>query len=160
MTPVDFAILAPVPREHLEDAPGVAAFTGHVCFGSDKWELFRQIDDRRKGADVPVLIYASHNEELADWGFVVAWRGSYIGSVEDTLGKKEEERMGHRPPSTFKYSGDRATGWGIFWKVKDLTRLPEADRKELREFQSYRTGKDRENAAPRGPEVIVRPAWL
>ena len=48
MTDIDFAILAPVPREHLEEAPGVSASTGHVAFGSDKWELFRDIDARRK----------------------------------------------------------------------------------------------------------------
>ena len=160
MTDIDFAILAPVPREHLEEAPGVSASTGHVAFGSDKWELFRDIDARRNGSDVPVLIYASHNEASADWGYVVAWRGMYIGAVDTDLGKKEEERLNHRPPSTFKYKGDNATGWGIFWKVQGLVQLPAADRRELREFQSYRTGKERENAAPRGPEVILRPHWL
>jgi hypothetical protein len=64
---VDFAILAPVPRVHIESGEGIAQTTGYVSFGSDKWELFREVEQRRAGQDVPVLIYASHNEDLAEW---------------------------------------------------------------------------------------------
>jgi hypothetical protein len=162
LAPLDFAVLAPVPREHLDDGQDVARRTGYVCFGSHKWELFRELDRRRDGERVPVLIYASHNEELAEWGYVVAWKGNYVGSVDDTMGKLEEERGGHRPRSTDKYrhKGDSATGWPVFWKVSDLTQLTDTERRELRDFQSYRTGRDKENSAPRGPEIIVRPMWV
>lgn len=162
MGSIDFAILAPVPREHIEDGQKVTQEKGYVCFGSAKWELFRALDARRQGRPVPVVLYASHNEDLADWGYVVAWRGNYIGSVEDTDEKVAEERGGHRPESTDKYraKGDSATGWAVFWRVSDLILLPESERRELRAFQSFRTGKDRELTAPRGPEVISRPLWL
>ena len=134
--------------------------TGYVCFGSDKWELFRELDSRRQGDEVPVLIYASHNENPADWGYVVAWCGMYIGSVEDTETKYVEQQAGHRPPTTQQYASDNAAGWGVFWKVRDLVELPVPQRREIREFQSFRTGRDRENAAPRGPEIIKRPPWI
>lgn len=161
MTP-DFAILAPVPRIHLEHAPGVAALTGYVSFGSDKWEVFRDVDSRRNGEPVRVLVYASHNEDLAEWGYVVAWQGLYIGSVEDYSAKRADEQSGHRPPSTHTTGSptDRASGWALFWRVRDLIELPESERRELRHLQSYRTGKDREVSAPRGPEIIKRPPWV
>jgi hypothetical protein len=157
---VDFAILAPVPKEHLDSGVDTCVRTGYVCFGSNKWELFRLLDARGRGAEVPVLIYASHSEDLADWGYVVAWTGTYIGSIEDSEAKREEERTGHRPPTTSKYRHDNAIEWAIFWKVKGLIQLPAADRKEIRELQSFLTGEDRMNKAPRGPEIIVRPPWI
>lgn len=160
MAHIHFSVLAPVPRQHLESAVDICRKTGHVCFGSDKWELFRELDARRQDDDVPVLIYASHNEDLADWGFVVAWRGIYIGSLEDTEAKYAEETAGHRPPTTQQYRADNAAGWGVFWKVKNLVELPDSERREIREFQSFRTGRDRDNAAPRGPEIIKRPPWI
>ena len=156
---VDFAILAPVPRIHLEDAPGIASLTGYVSFGSQKYELFRDVDKQRRDQDVPVLLYASHNEDLAEWGYVVAWQGKDMGSTEDPLEKRQDEKLGHRPPSTARFAanGDTAAGWAVFWRVRELVQLQENERRELRDFQSFRTGKDDENTAPRGPEVSVRP---
>lgn len=160
MSAMDFAILAPVPRAHIESGEGIARTTGYVCFGSDKWELFREVERRRAGREVPVLLYASHNEELAEWGFVVAWTGLYIGVVEDASEKRRDEQAGHRPPTTARHPNDNARGWGVFWRVKALRELSAAERRELRELQSYRTGKDRDQRAPRGPEIIVRPPWI
>src|SRR5688572_5431931 len=119
MPVTEFAILAPVPREHLESGKEIAESTGYVCFGSDLFELFRKVDQERHGAEVPVLLYASHTTELADWGYVIAWRGVYVGCVEDADAKRAEELAGHRPPTTRKYPSDNASGWGVFWKVKE-----------------------------------------
>ena len=47
----EFAIIAPVPLEHLETGESVAESTGFVAFGSMKWELFRDIDHRRGDGD-------------------------------------------------------------------------------------------------------------
>lgn len=160
MSTVDFAILAPVPRAHIASGEVIAQTAGYVCFGSDKWELFRAVEQRRAGQDVPVLVYASHNEDSAQWGYVVAWTGLYTGVVEDSSEKLREEKAGHRPPTTAGNPTDSARGWGVFWRVKDLRELSPAERRELRDLQSYRTGKDREQSAPRGPEIILRPAWI
>jgi hypothetical protein len=149
-----------VPKEHLDSGAATCARTGYVCFGSNKWQLFRDVDKRRKSSDVPVLIYASHSEDLADWGYVVGWTATYTGSLEDYEAKHAEERSGHRPPTTLNYPNDNAIEWAVFWKVNALNELPASERKELREFQSFRTGKDRMNTAPRGPEIIVAPPWL
>ncbi|MGY3138428.1 hypothetical protein ACVWZM_009110 [Bradyrhizobium sp. USDA 4501] len=49
----DFAILAPVPLEHLQSGADIAHKTGFVAFGSRKWELFRKVDELRGSARVP-----------------------------------------------------------------------------------------------------------
>lgn len=59
----DFAILAPVPQEHLVSGMPIAQEKGFVAFGSRKWELFRKIDEMRGDKPVPVLIYASHEDD-------------------------------------------------------------------------------------------------
>ena len=64
----DFAILAPVPLEHLESGQGIATDKGFVAFGSRKFELFRDIDERRGVDPVPVLIYPSHEDDPAKGG--------------------------------------------------------------------------------------------
>ena len=61
--PIDFAILAPVPLEHLESGADIARDTGFVAFGSLKWEPFRKVDELRKGAPVLVLLYPSFDYE-------------------------------------------------------------------------------------------------
>jgi hypothetical protein len=51
----DFAILAPVPLEHLKSGVNIVAKEGFVAYSSGKWELFREIDERRDGRRVPSL---------------------------------------------------------------------------------------------------------
>ena len=43
----NFAILAPVPLEHLQSGKNIAVKEGFVAFGSRKWELFRRVDEMR-----------------------------------------------------------------------------------------------------------------
>lgn len=81
-----FAILAPVPREHLESGIEVAANEGFVAFGSMKWELFRKIEDLRQGRTVPALLYPSYENVPAKLTFVVAWIGRYVGHVDSVNG--------------------------------------------------------------------------
>src|SRR5690242_500641 len=83
---IDFALLAPVPEEHLLDGRGVAVTKGFVAFGSRKWELFREIDRLRDGQDVPVLIYPSHEDVELKLTFVVAWTAWYVGHVSSRMG--------------------------------------------------------------------------
>lgn len=59
---VNFAVLGPVPHEHLDAGVEVARDTGYVCFGSQNWDLFANVDNMRKGEDVPVLFYPSYED--------------------------------------------------------------------------------------------------
>lgn len=156
----DFALLAPIPAMHLESALAVAQATGFVSFGSQKWELFREVDKLRLGADVPVLIYPSHERDEAKVTFRVTWSAWYIGHTDDGLTKREDEKTGHRPPTTFGFPEDNSTGWAIFWRVRDLTPLAPERQCPIKELESFKTEYWRKNAPPRGPEIIARPNFI
>jgi hypothetical protein len=154
----DFAILAPVPLEHLESGSDIARSTGYVAFGSRKWELFRDVNARRDGASVPVLIYPSHEDVPAKDSFVISWLGSYIGSEESSSGK-HSENLNHRPPTTKKYASDNQGHWAVFWHVRDLRKLPAAQRLPIAAIQTVKGGW-RKNAPPRGPELVALPSTI
>jgi hypothetical protein len=157
----DFALLAPVPLEHLIDGILITRARKYVSFGSQKWDLFRQIERERAGRPVPTLIYASQDESRSELKYKVDWLGWYIGSTEDSEEKRQDEHEGHRPPSTYNYRnlGDSAYGWAVFWRVLGLVQVPRDQAHEIRELQSLRTGVARKAGAPRGPERIELPAW-
>ena len=159
---MNFAILAPVPRNHLESGLGVLAKLNYVSFGSQKWELFRKIETLRVSQAVPVLIYPSHENEVVKLTYQVSWTAWFVGSTEDAADKSYDESNGHRPETTLSdHSGGNDTdGWAAFWRVKDLCQLPEKSWVSIRELDSYASGYWRKNAAPRGPEIVARPAWI
>ena len=82
-----FAILAPVPHVHLESALQIAGTTPHVCFGSDSFDFFREVD-RDASADVPIPFCATSHENPAElyWVKHVGW---YAGSVDDTAQQRQ-----------------------------------------------------------------------
>ena len=61
---VSFAILAPVPEEHLKSGLDVVAAEEFVAYGSRKWEFFREVDSLRGDEHVPVLIYPSYEDAV------------------------------------------------------------------------------------------------
>jgi len=154
----DFAILAPVPLEHLESGVTIAADKCFVAYGSRKFELFRDVEARRIGQPVPVLIYPSHEDDPAKTSFVVSWVGWYIGSVETDTGRHPQE-MDHRPPSTSKYPADNKGYWAVFWHVRDLTPLAPSARFPISKLQTVKGGW-RKNAPPRGPELVATPSFV
>ena len=154
----DFAILAPVPLEHLESGQPVAEEKGFVAFGSRKWELFRDIDKRRDGNPVPVLIYASYEGVLARFTSKVSWVGCYIGSEATDTGR-HSLGMKHRPPTTAKYHDDNIGYWAVFWHVEKLSRLATKDCFSISELQTIKGGW-RKDAPPRGPELVAAPAFV
>ncbi len=99
-----FAILAPVPLEHLQSGEKIACDKGFVAFGSRKFELFRKVDELRKGEPVPVLIYPSHEDSKSNISYFVSWFGWDIGGEEIDFGR-HSQGMEHRPPTTAAYSG-------------------------------------------------------
>ena len=153
-----FAILAPVPLEHLESGEEIARDKGFVAFGSRKLELFRDIDERRKGERVPVLICPSHEDSGSNISNFVSWFGWYVGGEESDRGR-HSRGMEHRPPTTASYSSDNEGYWAVFWHVKNLMQLAKDDRFPISKVQTIKGGR-RKNASPRGPELVDVPAFF
>jgi len=163
MNTIDFALLAPVPDEHLEPGMLVAAETGHVCFGSNRWDVFKQLDANRNGEDVPVLIYPSQEGTESKLTLKVCYIGWYAGQANTIDDMRREDADGHRPRSVDEYRkewDDPGVHWGLFWKVKELRRLPEGEQVALSTLSNYKSGKKRLNTAPLGPTVVARPSWI
>ena len=153
-----FALLAPVPLEHLDSGKAVALAEGFVAYGTKKWELLRRLDDLQGDGRVAILIYPSHEDVPAKDSFVVSWFGWYIGHVDSkngahTLGMK------HRPPTTAAYPDDNLGYWAAFWHVAGLRELPPEKRLSIGKIQGY-VGGWRKNAPPRGPELVTLPESL
>jgi hypothetical protein len=140
------ALLAPVPLEHLLDGETTAKTKGKVAFGSQKWELFRQLDALRKGMPVDVYIYASHAN--GQWDYDVSWHARYIQHVESKMGT-HPDGMEYRPLSTAKYPSD--SQWAVFWEVEDLKRLPREQRMVLAELTGF--GKKKSYGHAFAPEL-------
>lgn len=152
----DFAILAPVPLEHLQSGKAIADKEGFVAFGSRKWELFRKVDEMSDGALVRVLIYPSAEDVPAKVSFGICWAGLYIGR-EETSNGKHSLGMKHRPPTTGQYAADNQGHWAVFWHVKGLFELPKTQQIAISAVQTIKGGW-RKNAPPRGPELVAVPS--
>ena len=154
----DFAILAPVPEEHLLSGCEVAERTGFVAFGTRKWELLQLVDSLRGSDPVPVLIYPSHEDAPVKNSFVACWFGWYAGHVT-SKGGAHPDGMIHRPQSTQQYQSDNTGHWAAFWHVRDLRELPAEKRVPIGKIGTVKGGW-RKNAPPRGPELVALPESL
>ena len=155
-----FALLAPVPLPHIRSALEQMPGAPYVAFGSQKYELFERLDQERRGARIPALIYASHDQDRAEPSYVAEWFAWYVGSTTDQDEKFDDQRKGRRPPSTAFNKGDDASNWAVFWRVTGLQRCPEGKSWRIGDLYSYRTGAERKDAAPFGPERIELPFGL
>jgi hypothetical protein len=153
-----FAILAPVPHEHLESGVSISEAMEFVAFGTNKWELFLKIDSMRDGAPIPALIYPSWGKETASTNLKVSWFGWYIGHT-NSKGGAHPDGMAHRPPSTERYRADNTGHWAVFWHVSRLRRLPPGQCIPINEIETIKGGW-RKNAPPRGPELVALPELL
>jgi len=157
---VDFAVLAPVPEEHLLSGLEVVLREGFVAYGSRKWELFEEVDRLRGGEPVPVLIYPSDEDHAVKMSYLSKWSGMYVGHVR-SQGGTHPAGMKYRPESVEQYPNDLSGYWAVFWHVAQLQRLDEANHKAISSLQSYRAGKYwKAGSPPRGPEIIARPGWM
>jgi hypothetical protein len=154
----DFALLAPVPLEHLLSGRELLIKKDFVAFGTRKWELLRTIDELRGHGAVPVLIYPSHEEVPAENSFVVSWFGWYVGHVEAPNGK-HPSGMEFRPSSTAKYPNDNQGYWAAFWHLRGLRELSKDKRLTIGKIGTVKGGW-RKNAPPRGPELVAFPEVL
>lgn len=143
----DIALLAPVPEGLLEDGLRICRTKGKVAFGSRAWELFRNLDERRDGMPVDVLIYASHRD---DTDRVVSWGARYVDHVEGVDGKHPE---GRRYRSRLALE-DGSGWWAVFWEVEDLHQVEPIP---ICELASYGEGKPYSKSfVPEGPILIER----
>ncbi|HZP09753.1 hypothetical protein [Methyloceanibacter sp.] len=154
-----FAILAPVPLEHLQTGLEVCTKEGSVAFGTRKWEFFRNLDQMRDGLPVAALIYPSHDEDApAKDTFIVCWFGWYVRSV-DSKGGAHPDGMKYRPPTTAYPLADNKGHWATFWHVEGLRELPANKQIPIGKLQGFKGGW-RKNAPPRGPELVTLPELL
>lgn len=157
-TSLPFAILAPVPAEHLESGLLVAAKEPFVAYGTRKWELLRKVDELRDDQTVPMLIYPSHEDEAASTGLTVAWFGWYIGHVDGKNGA-HPDGMRFRPPTTAQYPADNKGHWASFWHITGLRKLPKEKQLTIGQIEGFKGGW-RKEAPPRGPELVTVPSLL
>ncbi len=146
----NIALLAPVPLQHLLDAQLVIKTEGRVAFGSQRYDLFRQLDKERNGQPVDVYIYASHREGHPDGE--TFWRATYVGHVESHLGAYPGS-MRFRPKST---ADD--TAFAVFWEVETLKPVAASEWCQV----SNLTGFERirpygQPFVPEGPILIQHP---
>ena len=150
-----FAILAPVPLEHLNSGLDTERAAGEVAFGTRKWELLRKVDELRGGLPVAVLIYPSHEDEESKLTYKVGWFGWYTHHVDSKNGA-HPDGMRFRPQSTAAYDTDNKGHWASFWHVTGLRQLPSNLARPIGKLQGF-AGGWRKNAPPRGPELVALP---
>ncbi|MGB8698247.1 MAG: hypothetical protein WCD18_02425 [Thermosynechococcaceae cyanobacterium] len=157
-----FALLAPVPEEHLisgleaiaaqldaEDLP--TEHVPKVAFGSMDFEVLAEVETVRGGKSVEVLIYASHAKGDQRLNPEATWRGLYVGYVPSRRGRYPGKSI-YRPASTLT---DRPT-WAVFWEVQELERM------QTPIPIGTLTGKNKKNPyqprfIPEGPNLIEYP---
>lgn len=147
------ALLAPVPRRHLDSGVEVLRREGRVAFGSRAWELFRKLDDLRCGEPVDVYIYASHEDGNAE----VSWLARYVRSVESQDGA-HPEGMRLRPLTTASNESDNLGHWAVFWELDELRCLEPHERHPMTDFTPF--GKRKaygKSFVPEGPLLIEHP---
>ncbi|MGF1520900.1 MAG: hypothetical protein ACFBSF_01095 [Leptolyngbyaceae cyanobacterium] len=95
-----FAILAPVPEQHLEtgleaiaqqleaDPPEIPPV---LAFGSGAFEVFSKADEQRQGQWVDMFFYASHSEQSTFYP-EATWKATYIKQVHSRRGRYPGKR--------------------------------------------------------------------
>ncbi len=125
----NFALLAPVPEEHLWS--GLDAIAAQldaddlsvgelpkVAYGSMAFESLAEVEKLRMGQTVEVLIYASHAKGEQPINPEATWRGVYVGYIGSRRGRYPGRSI-YRPQAT---ASDSLT-WAVFWEVQELERL-------------------------------------
>lgn len=115
------ALLAPVPENLLDDGLEVCAREGQVAFGSRAFEVFRHLDELRRGLPVRALLYASHAEVVR--APLATWTGRYVRYVAAKPSGRHPEGVRFRPRVGRDAPGENSGHWGIYWHVEGLRQL-------------------------------------
>jgi hypothetical protein len=121
-TAAHIALLAPVPRVHLESALETQTPDGQAAFGTRAWELFNDLDQRRAGLPVDVYIYESHSE--GSFEGKVTWHARYVRLEPDRHKAKP-----YRPKSTETDTFEGEVYWTVEWlrRMQPNEHIPVAD---------------------------------
>ncbi|MFN7994870.1 MAG: hypothetical protein U0Q18_14790 [Bryobacteraceae bacterium] len=146
-TAAHIALLAPVPRCHLESALEAETPEMRLAFGTKAWELFNELDQKRAGLPVDVYIYESHSE--GSFESRATWHARYVHLETD-----RQNANPYRPKSTVSdtFEGE------VYWIVEGLRRMqpneyiPVADFTALGDPKAY--GK---SFPPRRPLLVKHP---
>jgi sRNA-binding carbon storage regulator CsrA len=146
----ELALLAPVPYRHLPSALDSCTNYGKVAFGSNAWQLFKQLDEKRGDFECPVLLYASHDKAL--FPPRATWKATYVRQVPARAGKYPHD-MNHRPSSAIDDSG-----WTIFWELTNLRPLERDEEILIKGLTGFRSQKTYAEAfRPEGPVLVENP---
>ncbi len=118
----DQSVLAPVPADLLQDA--LDEGFSRVAFGSMNWDFFRTLGDDCAGERVPVLLYASHDTEIA---LEAKWAAEFVEWRDASKAERDPEFVEQlrSPLARHDWSGSGGGGWAVYWIVENLRRLDE-----------------------------------
>lgn len=118
------ALLAPVPRVHLESA--LMEQRDLVAFGTNAFELFGKL--RTSGA-LPVEVYiVATNNDGRGYDQSPSFKATCLRYVESSEVSRAE-LISMRPIST-----ESDSAWGGYWVVSGLKKIPEKERRRLVDF--------------------------
>lgn len=125
-TTAHVALLAPVPRCHLESALEAENPEMRSAFGTTAWELFNELDQRRGGLPVDVYIYESHSE--GSFESSATWHARYV-----YLEPERHKAKAYRPKST---ESDTFEG-EVYWIVEGLRRMQPNEHIPVADFTAF-----------------------
>lgn len=148
---VKVALLAPVPEAHLISGKECCVQHGRVAFGSDDFQLFRELEawlnKPPKRASCQVLIYASHSSAPPSGVPRVTWTASYERS--------EERQVGTPPTDMFRPLTTKGEKWAVYWEVADLRALAKDEWLPIHLLQGKGSGKKyAKSFRPEGPLIV------
>jgi hypothetical protein len=137
------ALLAPVPRVHLESAYEDGLTT--VLFGSEMADLFWE---REVTEGAAVYIYESLDDYRPVGESLVRWTGSFARYLfRDQLTIEDEKQ---RPPST------RDEGrWTLYWEVSNLRRLDPSEEFPVSDLSTEDGRRISPAFVPHGPTPVA-----
>lgn len=150
------ALLAPIPKEHIDLAPVKFHKVNRVAFGSRNSDVFFKLDQERDGKPVDVYIYES--DESGQYDFRVSWHARFLQSVAAIDGA-HPDKMVYRPDSTAKSPEDiEGEDWLLLWELDSLEEIAEEDRVHVGAFTPFGKNEPYGNSfVPVGPMLIQHP---
>jgi hypothetical protein len=144
-TAAHIALLAPVPRCHLESALETETPEMRSAFGTKVWELFNELDLRRAGLAVDVYIYESHSEGSFDGR--ATWHARYVH-----LESERNKAKPYRPKST---ETDAFEG-EVYWIVEGLRRMQTNEYIPVADFTAFNHSKAYGKSFPPHRPLLVK----
>lgn len=152
ISPIDhsLALLTPIPEIHLRSGLDVLKTKPEVSFGSNSFEIFRQLEVHAPKHAIPVMIYCSQEGEIKH-NFDVSWFGWYV--------RKEEPKNSRPSDISLRPATAAHEKWATFWHLTGLCELPAGKRVPIAKISKLTGGKWKP-APVRGPTIVELPEAL